>query len=109
MITSSFVSLTCAHLGPLGVDDLRFDGIVQGRGVLAQTQVGRRAVAVQDTVLGVRAQGLAVETHGQGELPLLAGLVAAPHALQELSLAQASGAGRPLGSGPPPAGRRGNR
>ena len=80
-----------SYLGPLGVDEPGLEGVVQRGAVLAQTQVGGRAVAVQDAVLGVRGQGLAVEAHGQRVLPLLAGLVTAPHALQELGLAEGGG------------------
>lgn len=97
-----------SYLGPLGVDQARFDGVVQGGAVLAQPQVGGRAVTVQDAVLRVGAQGFAVEAHGQGKLPLLAGLVTAANALQEFRLAQAAGAGRPL-SPPRGPGRRRHR
>lgn len=46
--------------------------------------------------------------HGQGVLPLLAGLVTAPDALQEFGLAEAGGATRPLGP-PEGVGRRRRR
>lgn len=46
--------------------------------------------------MGVGTQGFGVEAHGQGVLPLLAGLVTAANALQEFGLAQAARAGRPL-------------
>lgn len=94
-----------AYLGPLGVDQTCLDGVVQGGAVLAQPEVGGGAVAVQDAVLGVGGQGFGVEAHGQGVLPLLAGLVTAPDALQELGLAEAAGAARPLGP-PEGVGRR---
>lgn len=84
------------YLGPLGVDQTGLDGVVQGGAVLAQPEIGGGAVAVQDAVLGVGGQGFGVEAHGQGVLPLLAGLVTAPNALQEFGLAQAAGAGGPL-------------
>lgn len=58
--------------------------------------------------MGVGAQGFGVEAHGQGVLPLLAGLVTAANALQEFGLAQAAGAGRPLRP-PEGLGRRGRR
>lgn len=84
------------YLGPLGVDQTCLDGVIQGGAVLAQPEIGGGAVAVQDAVLGVGGQGFGVEAHGQGVLPLLAGLVTAPHALQEFGLAEAAGAGRPV-------------
>lgn len=93
------------YLGPLGVDQTCLDGVIQGGAVLAQPEIGGGAVAVQDAVLGVGGQGLGVEAHGQGVLPLLAGLVTAPHALQEFGLAEAAGAAGPLGS-PEGVGRR---
>lgn len=96
------------YLGPLGVDQTCLDGVIQGGAVLAQPEIGGGAVAVQDAVLGVSAQGFGVEAHGQGVLPLLAGLVTAPDALQELGLAEAAGAGGPLGP-PEGAGRRRHR
>ena len=82
-----------SYLGPFGVDDTGFDCVVQSRAVLAQSEVRCRAVAVQDAVLGVGGERLAVEMHGEGVLPLLARLVTAADALQELGLAQARGAG----------------
>lgn len=88
-----------SYLGPFRIDESCFDGVVQRHAVLAQSEVGGRAVAVQDAVLGVGSQGLSVEAHGQGVVPLLAGLVTATHTLQELSFAEAGGAaaaGRPL-------------
>lgn len=82
-----------SYLGPFGVDDTCFDCVIQSRAVLAQSEIRRRAVAVQDAVLGVGGERLAVEMHGEGVLPLLARLVTAANALQELGLAQAGGAG----------------
>lgn len=82
-----------SYLGPFGVDKTCFDCIVQRGAVLAQSEIGCGAVTVQDTVLGVSGQGLAVETHSQSILPLLAGLVTATHALQEFRFAQAARAG----------------
>ena len=86
-----------SYLGPFGVDEACFDRVVQSRAVLAQSEIGCRAVAVQDAVLGVGGEGLAVETHGQSVLPLLAGLVTAPHTLQEFCFAQTRRAGRSVG------------
>lgn len=92
------------YLRPLGVDQTGLDGVIQGGAVLAQPEIGGGAVAVQDAVLGVSGQGFGVEAHGQAVLPLLAGLVTAPDALQEFGLAEAAGAARPLG--PPEGGGR---
>lgn len=85
-----------SYLGPFGVDETCFDCVVQSGAVLSQPEIGCRAVTVQDAVLGVGGQGLAVETHRQSVLAMLAGLVTATHALQEFSFAQAgrAGAGR---------------
>lgn len=77
-----------SYLWPFGVDETRFDGVVQSGVVLAQSEISCRAVTEQDAVLGVGGQSVAVEAHGQSVLPLLAGLVTAPHALQELRFAQ---------------------
>lgn len=81
------------YLGPFWVDETCFDSIVQSGAVLPQSEIGCRAVTVQDTVLGVGRQGLAVEPHGQSILPLLTGLITATYALQEFRFAQAAGAG----------------
>lgn len=91
-----------SYLRPLGVDEPRFDGVVQSRAVLAQPQVRGGAVAVQDAVLRVGAEGLRVQTYGQGEVPLLAGLVTAPHTLQKFSLAQGGGTRTRSRDGPRP-------
>lgn len=79
-----------SYLGPFGVDETCFDCIIQSGAVLAQSEIGGGAVAVQDAVLGVGGQGFTVEAHGQSILSLLAGLVTATHTLQEFCFAQAT-------------------
>lgn len=83
-----------SYLGPLGVEQACLDGVVQGSLVLSQFEVGGRAVAVEDAVLRVGAQGLSVQLHGRLEVALLARLVAPPHLLHELSFAQSGSFGR---------------
>lgn len=80
-----------SYLGPFGVDETSFDCVVQSGAVLAQSEIGCGAVTVQDAVLRVCGQGLAVQMHSQSVLPLLAGLVTAAHTLQEFCFAQAWG------------------
>lgn len=77
-----------SYLGPFGVDEASLDGVVQGGAVLAQAEVGGRAVAVQDAVLRVGVQGVSVQVDGRLEVAALARLVALLHLLHELRFAE---------------------
>lgn len=77
------------YLGPLGIELTSFFSIIQSRLVLSHFEKGCRTVTVQDAVLRVGLQGLAVQMDGRLEVAALTRLVALLHFLHEVRFAEA--------------------
>lgn len=90
IISVSFRSLRSTYLWPLWIEPTGFFGILQSGLVLAQFEERSWPVTVQDAVLWIGLQSLAVQTHGLLEVTPLTCLIALSHFLHELCLAEAT-------------------